>query len=47
MFLDSLDHFNGLAVDMGIAPQQLPLNVNGIEAGQTVELPFDLVVREF
>ena len=35
--------FNGLAVDAGIPPQQLPsLNVNGIEAGSTLELPFDL-----
>ncbi len=37
--------FNGLPVDMGLPPQQLPsLNVNGIEAGSTVELPFDLSV---
>jgi PKD repeat protein len=35
--------FNGLPVDMGIPPQQLPsLNVNGIEAGSTLELPFEL-----
>ena len=37
--------FNGLAVDMGVAPQQLPsLNVNGIGAGETVELPFELSI---
>ena len=35
--------FNALSVDMGIAPQQLPsLNVSGIEAGQSLSLPFEL-----
>ena len=37
--------FNALPIDMGIPPQQLPsLNVNGIEAGQTVSLPFELSI---
>ena len=37
--------FNALPVDMGIPPQQLPsLNVNGIEAGQSLSLPFELSI---
>jgi hypothetical protein len=37
--------FNGLPVDAGIPPQQLPsLNVPGITAGETLELPFELSI---
>lgn len=37
--------FNGISVDAGRAPQQLPsINIPSIAAGETLEVPFDLTI---